>query len=119
MEIVFAVNVAWLATHELDAIQRHEWRIFQTFTPFMDRLSDARMYQLFTAAHIPVFAALIWAGQYEAFQIGFDVFLVGHIGLHWLFRDHPHNEFNNWFSQFLIIGVAPLAVLHLGLIIGG
>ena len=64
------------------------------------------------------FAAGI-AAPFVAFQIGFDIFLLIHLGLHRLFRHHPHNAFGNRFSQALILGAAPLALLHLALIVGG
>ena len=103
-DMLFFLNIAWIATHELDAIYRREWRIFQTFVPFYDRLDDDMAYRLFAALHIPLLAWILWAAQFEGFQIGFDLFLLIHIGLHWLLRNHPQNEFNNRFSQFLIVG---------------
>ena len=118
-DMLFFINIAWLVAHELDAINRHEWRIFQTFVPLYDRLNDVNAYRLFVILHIPLLAWIIRAAQFRGFQVGFDLFLLIHIGLHWLFRNHPQNEFNNHFSQFLIIGVAPFALLHLGLVISG
>ena len=112
-DLLFTINIAFIATHELDAIYRHEWRIFQTFIPFYDRLSDEAAYQLFTVLHIPLFMFILWGTQFRDFQIGFDFFALIHISLHWLFRKHPHYEFNNHFSWFLIAGVAPFSILHL------
>lgn len=107
--IIFFINMAWIATHELDAIQRHEWRIF----PFTSHLPDKRGFQVFTLLHIPLFALIFWAASFTSFQIGFNIFLIVHVGLHYLFRNHPQNEFDNWLSQFLIVGVVPFSILHL------
>jgi hypothetical protein len=117
--IVFFINIAWMMVHELDAIDRHEWRIFQTFVPLYDRLDDVNAYRFFAVLHVPLLAWILWAAQFRGVQVGFDLFLLIHIGLHRLFRHHPQNALNNWFSQFLIIGVAPFALLHLGLIVRG
>jgi len=116
-ELLFIVCIAWFAAHELDATGCHEWRIFQTFIPYYDRLSDAGAYRLFAGLHIPLFVWIIWGAQFRSFQIGFDLFLIVHIGLHWFFRNHPQYEFSTLFSRILISGVAPLSLLHLGLIV--
>lgn len=109
---LFFVNVAWLATHELDAIAKHEWRIFFFLNPF----DDLTAYRLFTALHIPLFALIIALSNQRNFQIGFDVFLIAHAGLHWLFRHHPKYEFHDRFSHALIVGAALLGLLHLILV---
>jgi hypothetical protein len=111
--MIFLLNVAWLATHELDAIAQHEWRVLPITSP----LDDRRGYLVFTAAHIPLFMLIIWFSQDHAFQVGFDLFLMLHVALHWFFRNHPQYEFGNWFSQMLIWGGLPLGLLHLILIL--
>lgn len=109
VQILFFVNVAWIATHELDAIKQHEWRIF----PFTVALPDQTAYLVFTALHVPLFAWIIWASENPSFQVGFDIFMIAHTGLHWSFRNRPLYEFDNWFSQMIIWGGVPLGVLHL------
>lgn len=117
LNVLFFVNIAWFATHELDAIYRHEWRTFQSMTPWLGRLSDLDAYRLFTLLHIPLTLAIIWAAQYPLFQIGFDLFLIVHVGLHWLYRHHEHNEFEGWFSWALIVGAGLFGALHLVLLL--
>jgi hypothetical protein len=107
--IVFLINVAWLATHELDAIQQHEWRMFFFLAPF----SDTTAYRIFVILHVPLFAFILWNVQSPTFWVAFDIFLIGHAGLHWLLRNHPKLEFKNWFSKLLIFGGIPLGLLHL------
>lgn len=113
--ILFYVILGFLFTHELDAIQRHEWRLFFFLAPF----GDVTAFRLFTLLHIPLFAWIIRAAQFPAFQMGFSIFVIVHAGLHWLMRRHPHYEFNNALSWFLIAGPVPLAVLHLGIQVAG
>jgi hypothetical protein len=112
LQILFFVNVAWMTTHELDAIKQHEWRIF----PLTSVLPEQTGYLIFTALHVPLFTWILWAAEATRFQIGFDVFMILHAGLHWLFRQHPQYEFDNWFSQIIIWGGIPLGVLHLMLL---
>ena len=109
LELLFITNLAFIFTHELDAIRRHEWRFFFSSTP----LSDQAAYRLFTALHIPLFIFIIWNLQSFWFQAGFDIFLIIHAGLHWVLRNHPHVKFNNWFSQLWINGGALFGAIHL------
>jgi cytochrome bd-type quinol oxidase subunit 1 len=108
-DILFYLILGFLFTHELDAIQRREWRLFFFLAPF----GDAVAFRLFTLLHIPLFVWIMWAAQFPTFQIGFSAFVIIHAGLHWLLRRHPHYEFNNSLSWFLIAGPVPLAVVHL------
>lgn len=110
---LFLINIAWITTHELDAIHHHEWRIL----PLTSWMNDIWGYRVFVLAHIPLMIVLMWGITSREFQIIFDVFLVIHVGLHGLFRNHPHYTFNNRLSVLLIVGVVPFAILHLMLIV--
>ncbi len=112
VELLFIINLAFFMTHELDAIQRHEWRFFFALTP----LSDQAAYRLFTALHIPLFVFTIWNLPLFWFQVGFDMFLIIHAGLHRVLRNHPEIKFNNWFSQVWIFGGALLGTIHIALL---
>jgi hypothetical protein len=107
--LLFPLIVGFIATHELDAIARHEWRLFFFLSPF----DDVMAFRIFTLLHIPLFAWILWAAQFPAFQIGFSSFVIIHAGLHWLLRHHPRYVFNNPFSWFLIAGPVPLCAVHL------
>jgi hypothetical protein len=72
---------------------------------------------VFVLAHIPLFVALVWFSKSEVFQIGLNLFVFIHIGLHWAFRHHPQYEFKNPLSIFLIVGAAPLALVHLSVLL--
>lgn len=112
-QLIFYMNLAWLMTHELDAIQHHEWRIL----PLTSWMNEGWGYRIFVVAHIPLFAVLMATSHVQGMQIAVDVFLLIHVGLHWLFRNHPDNTFNNPLSHILIVGVSPFAIGHLVLIL--
>ncbi len=108
---LFYLGVAGIFAHELDAIQQHEWRFF--FPHFTDQTG----YRLFTALHVPLFGFVLWGLPFREFQIGMDVFLMVHVGLHWLLRNHPKIEFRNPFSRLLIGGTGFIGLAHLGLLL--
>lgn len=109
MEMIFLAAVTFIFVHELDAIRQGEWRFFLHFTG----LSDEAQYRIFTALHVPLFMAIIWFIDNPTFQIGFDLFLIIHVGLHWMLRKHQHIDFNTWFSWIWILGAGLLGGLHL------
>ncbi|MEM7029064.1 MAG: DUF6713 family protein [Chloroflexota bacterium] len=113
MELLFITNIAFLVIgHELDAIDKKEWRFFFAWSSLDDRVA----YQLFNALHLPLFVIIIWYRQSSGFQVGFDLFLIAHAGVHWLLRHHPLIQFNTWFSRLWIFGGAILGALHLVLL---
>ena len=113
IDFLFLLNISFITMHELDAIYQKEWRVFFGWTP----LSDEAGYQLFTALHVPLLLLILWNVQSTSFQMGFDLFLIIHAGLHWGLRHHPKATFNNWFSRFWIFGGAILGSVHLGLLL--
>lgn len=108
-ELLFLVNVSWLLAHELDAIQQREWRFF--FARF--GLDETQGQRLFIGLHVPLLVFIFANLAVPAFQIGFNLFLLVHAGLHWALRHHPLIEFNSSFSRLWIFGAVPLALLHL------
>jgi hypothetical protein len=112
--IWFFVGLAFILTHEMDAVLRHEWRIF----PLTMMLDDAWGYRVFTAMHVPLYVWIfwgIWSGDdlNSSFIRGWDIFLVVHVGLHLLFLRHPKNEFTTPFSWVLIVGAGVSGALDL------
>jgi hypothetical protein len=109
---LFFVALAFMLTHEMDAIKQREWRIF----PLTSWLDDDRGYLVFTAVHVPLYLLLFWAlftpaGLNHPFMRGLDFFFVVHLGLHLLFLRHPKNEFKSALSWILIAGAALAGVL--------
>jgi hypothetical protein len=103
MDVLYYVMVGLFFVHELDAVKRHEWRIF----PLIRSLPDTMGEQLFIWLHVPVFALLLLGGDGEevnALRLCLSGFAILHVGLHWFYRSHPANEFGNVSSWALILG---------------
>ncbi len=115
VDLVFYIGVALLFAHELDAVQRHEWRIF----PFVCRLKDDVGYKVFVLLHIPLFVSVLWLIGNSSksvnywFQVIFDLFFIVHMGLHILLRKHEKYEFTSVTSKSIIVLVAAVGLVHL------
>ncbi|HEY8597444.1 MAG TPA: DUF6713 family protein [Thermomicrobiales bacterium] len=110
----FLLGLAFLLTHELDAIRCKEWRIF----PVTSALGDDAGYRVFTALHLPLYALLLWglygAGDANlALIVALDLFFIVHLGLHLLLRNLPRNEFGSPFSKVLFWGAGLCGALDL------
>lgn len=115
-ELFYVAMLGFFITHELDAMQRHEWRIL----PLTSFLPDETGRQVFVWMHVPLFAALFFYGAGDptsTVAFGLSVFAIIHVGLHWLFRRHPKNEFDNPTSWAIIIGTGVFGAAHLVLTI--
>ena len=115
-ELFYVAMLGFFITHELDAMQRHEWRIL----PLTSFLPDETGRQVFVWMHVPLFAALFFYGAGDptsTVAFGLSVFAIIHVGLHWLFRRHPKNEFDNPTSWAIIIGAGVFGAAHLVLTI--
>ncbi len=112
LDLLYYLTIGFFFTHELDAVKRAEWRIL----PGLRSLPDGLGEQLFIWLHVPLFAALLLAGaeeQEHAVRIGLASFAIIHVGLHWLFRNHPANSFNTLSSWALILGTGISGVAYL------
>lgn len=105
--LFFWLGFSTLLVHEMDAVRLKEWRIF----PLLSRLDDQRGFAVFTLLHIPIYILLlvtlsseIAAGEKGNLMLGLDWFMVIHVGLHFLLRNRPRNEFKSAFSWLLIVG---------------
>jgi len=108
-DLLFLTCLAWIFAHELDAIKQHEWRIL----PLTSWMSEKWAYPTFVLLHIPLVVWMMVMSPSTTFQIGMDIFLIVHAGLHIIFRNHPSYTFDNTLSRILIFGVVPLAMTHL------
>jgi hypothetical protein len=117
LTLLFFLNIALIFAHELDAIQQKEWRFFQNLFGLAERVSDETFYRWFTGLHVPLLVVILWAAPSRGFQIGFDLFLIVHLGLHIGLRRHPLILFDNGFSWALIVGAAIGGTLHLVLLL--
>lgn len=111
-DLLFYAMLAFLFSHELDAVGRHEWRML----PLLNKLSDERGAKVFIWLHVPLFMAIFYfiaTGSNARFELLLSGFSVVHVGLHWLYRNHPDNEFNNPGSVALILGAGLLGAMHI------
>jgi hypothetical protein len=116
-DLVFFLSLALLLTHEMDAVQHREWRIL----PLTAWLDDQTGYRVFTLAHVPLYALLLWAlvsaGQdvRVGARVVLDVFCMVHVLLHLAFRRHPAYTFSGPLSWGLIVGAGVCGALDLAL----
>ena len=106
--LAFYLGLGLLFTHEMDAMQNHEWRVL----PLLRSLPDAIGELVFLMAHVPIFALVI------AFVASLNPrtrtlsqkiasgFLIVHAILHYLFSGHASYEFESLASSVLIYGAA-------------
>ena len=110
----FFIGLATLLVHEMDAIHKHEWRIF----PLTYMFDDEQGYIVFTIAHIPLYV-LIFLALYDNDRLnqslisGLDVFFIIHVFLYLLYFRHPQNEFRNRLSWIIICGAGIAGLLDL------
>jgi hypothetical protein len=114
--LFFYLGLAFILTHEMDAIRMREWELF----PGFGLLSEENAYRLFTLLHVPLYLWLFWLlflspGQplNLAVVVVLDWFFIVHFLLHILFIPHPHYRFKNWFSWLLIGGCGLCGALDL------
>jgi len=115
IDLIFYTGLSLLLTHELDAIKRHEWRLF----PGLSNLNEKISYQLFIVLHIPLLVFIFWFLCHPServqfwFQTGVDGFLIIHLGLHHYFKSHDKYEFTQPFSKFIINLMALAGLIHI------
>ena len=112
LDIFYYLTVGLFLTHELDAVNRREWRILPGLRVLPERLGE----QLFIWLHVPVIALLLIGGDGErvnAVRVALAGFAILHVGLHWLYRTHPANAFNTFSSWSLILGTGGLGAAYL------
>lgn len=113
-DLIFTLGLSLLLTHELDAVRRHEWRIF----PLLSRMSDRSGYTVYILGHIPLFLLVFWfvahpsPGARQGFQFFADLFMVAHLGLHFNFQSHEQYEFTSALSRWLIRSTALMGAVH-------
>jgi heme/copper-type cytochrome/quinol oxidase subunit 3 len=116
-DFIFYLGMGALFTHEIDAMQNHEWRVL----PILRMLPDELGMAVFVVAHVPIFAILISLVASANVRVRsrsrffISGFLVLHGLLHALFVNHPNYEFSSVLSNTLIFGGAVFGAIYLGL----
>ena len=72
-EIVSTLCVSLFVLHELDAVHRHEWRVF----PLIRRLPDEVGFTVFVTLHLPIFLLIFWLETFSTPEVAraFYIFL--------------------------------------------
>ncbi len=103
--------LAFIWTHELDALDRHEWRVM----PLLNTLSDDLARRVFLWAHVPLMVLSLVVVKVGPGSIGAGIlagFCILHVGLHRVFRNHPAYEFQGLESRALILGAGLFGALY-------
>jgi len=114
---IFALELALLFTHEMDAIRRQEWKMFA----ILKDMDDEKAYSIFTLLHIPLYMAVLLLLFSSYSNIGYyvvDIFLLAHMFVHFGFRKHPANNLRGTISKLIINCAGLLALIHLIIISG-
>lgn len=110
--LVFALALALLFVHEMDATRRQEWKMFIVLRD----MEDEKAYRVFALLHIPLYTAILIVLFSKKALVGFyivDVFLICHLLLHIGFRNNPLNKLNDTMSKAIIYLSGLLALAHL------
>ena len=106
------LGLAFLFTHELDAIRCEEWRMLPMLHLFELNLG----YAVFTALHVPLFFAVIQGVCSKATSDRvihkLNFFNILHLGLHLLALWCPRNTFTSVLSWVLIAGGGFCGTVH-------
>lgn len=114
-DLLFFLGVSLLFLHEMDAIDKKEWRLLFV----LRRLPDSGALRWFIGMHLPLFVgllALVAAGPsptVEWLERGVDAFLIVHAGLHERLSARGDAAFADGFSKWLIWSAAAFAAAHL------
>jgi hypothetical protein len=112
---LFQLMLAFLFTHELDAMTQSEWRLLYV----LRSLSEEQGRWWFIAIHVPLFWGLITLTHNKNKKVqhfsrlGVAVFCIVHALLHLRLSSDPLSTFNPPLSWSLIVGPAILAAVYL------
>ncbi len=112
---LYYLAIAFLITHELDAVTHSEWRLL-----FLLRdLEETKAAQAFVILHVPLVFAVLWFSQHaiprvrDRTQYGVALFLVVHALIHFSLSGKPEYDFDGILSRSLILSSAVCGALFL------
>lgn len=112
---LYSLGLAFLFTHELDAVVHSEWRLLVG----LRSLPDAAASSWFVGLHVPLFFAVLWLSHFPResvrrwTRIVVAAFLVVHAALHFGLSSSPLYEFHGALSRSLILGGAACGLAYL------
>lgn len=112
---LLALELALLLTHEMDAVRHKEWKMFIG----LKDLPEQTAYWVFTLPHILLYALVLFFLLLKSTIILYvvDLFLIGHLLLHYFFRNHPDNQLTGFWSKLIISSAGIIAGVHLVLML--
>lgn len=114
-DVIFFGAISMLLLHEMDAVDKREWRLLFV----LRTLPDEGALRWFIGLHVPLFVALlvlvaaVESATVSRIEGGVDVFLILHAALHERIGSHGETAFANNFSRLLIWSAAGLGAAHL------
>lgn len=111
----FLMGLGFIASHELDAVVQHEWRLLYV----LRSLPEAVAANAFVALHVPLFALLVWLTHHpmphlrNGSRMTLMAFLIVHVGLHLRLSSHVLYTFHSPLSQLLIFGAGLCGAMYL------
>ncbi|MBY9067366.1 hypothetical protein K1X12_10675 [Hyphomonas sp. WL0036] len=95
---LYRLTAACLIVHELEVVFLPEW------TAFHDASNPVQ--QIIMLAHVPVIFGMLIAAELTrriSIRVGICMFAVLHVGLHWVYRNHPFHDLSSATSWVLIL----------------
>ena len=120
-DLVFVLGVSSLLAHELDAVDKREWRLLFV----LRRMDNERAHKWFVSLHVPLFVgALLLVGASESstvtsLTLAVDAFLLAHMALHERLHARGEVAFGSRFSRSFIWAGAALGGLHAAMVLVG
>lgn len=114
-DVLFFLAVSSLLLHEMDAIDKREWRVLFV----LRKLPDSGALRWFILLHLPLLVALLAlvaaesSSTTQSIEGGVDVFLVGHGVLHEMMSARGDASFASTFSRMLIWSAGLFGIVHL------
>lgn len=115
-EIFYILGICFLSTHELDAIQRREWKLFW----ILKDLKEETAYIWFLYLHIPLYFLIFFSfGDGNLNHLKSSLrnliahFLVFHLFIHLAFQSKQEYRFHGPVSNILIFGAGIMGILYL------
>jgi len=112
-QILFAIILALLLLHEMDAIRNAEWKMLI----ILKDMNDTKAFKMFTLLHLPLYIITLMLILSEKYQIiayyAIDMFLIVHSILHLIFERHSKNGLKNVFSRSIIYTMGLLSIFHI------
>ena len=115
VDVLFLAAVTSLLLHEMDAVDKEEWRLLFV----LRRLPSRGGFRWFLVLHLPLYLGLMALIAADAsptvrwMKSAVDVFLIVHLGLHERLSAHGARAFANPFSRTMIWSAAGFGLLHL------